>query len=310
MRVAVLPTGKMEWHALPQAFRTLFPNHDFYSLPTQREVDEFGEEFPCCSFTSCDVTTLVSENNADKLLERAAAAAIGNGKMQPPADLVLMLDDLELQNSDQPAAVVQVMREAALRFLAKKQGPGRTRFETVLKKRVSFHLAKPMIESWLLADPTALKTAGLPQSRLPSLPASLDPECFDIQDSTYLSDDGSSCSSWQALQITRKKKDHMPLWLKKGSPRQLHPKHYLSWLWKDPTNKSCSAYDETSTGVAALKAFNWAALLGKNSQHARFARALIADVALALSEPNPFQGGTAAETFPVPSSPELVLRNL
>lgn len=38
MRVAVIPTGRAEWRALPQALQTLFPDHEFYAVPTEAEV--------------------------------------------------------------------------------------------------------------------------------------------------------------------------------------------------------------------------------------------------------------------------------
>jgi hypothetical protein len=52
MRVAILPTGRMEWNALPMALARLFPDHEFYSLPSQREIDSHPHDFPLASFTS------------------------------------------------------------------------------------------------------------------------------------------------------------------------------------------------------------------------------------------------------------------
>ena len=81
MRIAILPTGKMEWIALPKALKNLFPSHDFYCLPTQLEIDSNPNHFPAAPITTCDVTLIKGrENNADKLVARAAAEAIGDNK--------------------------------------------------------------------------------------------------------------------------------------------------------------------------------------------------------------------------------------
>jgi hypothetical protein len=155
----------MEWQALPTALRLLFPGHDVYSLPTAVEVESNKDiEFPVPSFTSCDVTRLAGLScTADKLIERAVGAAIGD-RRQPPADLVVILDDLEIVNLSQPEAVIEIVREAAQRYLNDLAAgiPGKLaasirsqRHEEhvkALRERVSFHLAKPMIEERIIAN--------------------------------------------------------------------------------------------------------------------------------------------------------------
>lgn len=61
MRVAILPTGGLEWEALPDALQTLFPEHDFYSVPTREEVNAYGEDYPAPSFTSGDASKLLEK---------------------------------------------------------------------------------------------------------------------------------------------------------------------------------------------------------------------------------------------------------
>lgn len=38
MRLAILPTGRTEWHGLPGALGRLFPGHDLIALPSQQEI--------------------------------------------------------------------------------------------------------------------------------------------------------------------------------------------------------------------------------------------------------------------------------
>jgi len=102
VRIAILPTGRMEWQALPTAFNRLFPGHIFYGLPTTEEIESNKDlEFPIPSFTSCDVTLLAGRTAAldpptaaDKLIQRAVAEAIGD-RGQERAHLVVILDEKE-----------------------------------------------------------------------------------------------------------------------------------------------------------------------------------------------------------------------
>jgi len=55
MRVALLPTGRTEWHGLPGALRSLFPadpSHEFYVVPTGEEIRSNPDGFPYPGFTS------------------------------------------------------------------------------------------------------------------------------------------------------------------------------------------------------------------------------------------------------------------
>ena len=52
MRIAILPTGETEWIGLSQAFQRLFPEHDFYCLPTKVERDSNPGMYPYNGFTS------------------------------------------------------------------------------------------------------------------------------------------------------------------------------------------------------------------------------------------------------------------
>jgi hypothetical protein len=109
MRVALLPTGRTEWHGLSDALRRLFPSHDFYVLPEELVFHSTG---PFDGFTSFSLTAKHEgeylPENATNLVGRAAQEALGDGSRREPADAVVVLDDLELANRQQPDRVVRV----------------------------------------------------------------------------------------------------------------------------------------------------------------------------------------------------------
>lgn len=308
MRVAILPTGRMEWDALPMALSGLFAGHHFYSLPTNAQMLSPGQEFPIPSFTSCDVLQRCGRScNADKLVQLAVAEAIGDRKREA-ADLVVILDDLEIVNLYQPQAVIEIMREAAQRFLISQHSPIRERHERALSERVSFHLAKPMIEAWLFADPMGPIRAGMPHQKRPQLLAGTDPECFVTVDAAYDADTGSQCMVWNALPY-RKNKKCTPAWLRADPNRMLHPKAYIAWLCMDTNKNNCTAYAESQGGAEALSHLDWHAVLGVNN-HCGFVRAMIDDIAHALGLGPPFPGCCAPETDLSTSRPGQLFRNI
>lgn len=317
MRVALLPTGRMEWAALRIALARLFPAHEFYSIPTEAEVVSYESiDFPAQSFTSCDVRRILGRpNNADKLIQRAVGEALSD-RTRSGADLVVVIDDMEVANRAQAGAVTSVVREAVERHLASLSHRAglRATHAAALRDRVSFHVAKPMIESWLFPDPRALRLAGVPVARRPVTMEGADPENFQTVDTAYDGDTGAACTCWHALPSrtpaqTEKKRKSRPQWLKAGPDRQLHPKAYLAWLCSDPSEPTCSCYAESRGGASALGAVDWAALF-RDPTHAPFARALIHDIADALGEPEPFPGLVAPETARTRLPPTPLLRNL
>ncbi len=82
MRVAVLPTGRMELLGVPPALRALFPAHEFYSISKRPK----GEE-PFDSFTSSgEALDVASPNgNVDKIIQQMAAELVPgrDGRARP-----------------------------------------------------------------------------------------------------------------------------------------------------------------------------------------------------------------------------------
>jgi hypothetical protein len=310
----------MEWEAMGPALQRLFARHncEFYALPTPLEINTiaYNGGFPLASCTSCDITRVADRpNNADKLIDRAVGAAIGDRSVKA-ADLVLIIDDLELVNLTQPDAVTMAVRKAAARHLDRFTENLRLqhRVRRALRERVSFHLVKPMIESWLFADPEGPRRSGVPLARVPHRLATGDDEDFQTDDAAFELDTGERCSAWAAMPTAsprQRKRKHKsrPVWVKAGELRRLHPKAYMSWLCTDPDQSNCSSYSETTHGAPALAAIDWEALLGAPAS-APFARALVNDIADCLGIDPPFPGHVAACTASSVLPREPVLRNL
>lgn len=276
MKVAILPTGRMEWNALPGTLSRLFPEHEFYAVPEQQLYDSKG---PLDGFTSSRLRPGQPYQNAVGLIEKAAQEALGDRK-RAAADLVIILDDLELANSDQPEAVTAVMKDAVDLHLGcdrvSRVAAILDRTKTVLSNKVSFHLAVPMIESWLFADPEALATAGVPPHPGPQL---VGPclEDFHTGDLGYLDATEQTCPQWSSR--GGRKKDR-PKWL--GQDRARHPKGYLQWLCRDGEAANCTSYDEARGGAAGLKALRWETLLAQPGLS--YLAAMLEDLAFRLGD--------------------------
>lgn len=280
MRVAILPTGRTEWEGLACALTRLFPAHEFYSIPTLSEVYSNPNQFPYDGFTSTALTEammLSPPESARRLVARAAQEALGDRK-SPAADLVLIVDDVELPNMEHPERVVRVMQQAVhnhLRELAHTQHQPRT--QSVLREKVSFHLVKPMIEAWFFADDHALKRAGVADITVVQFQQETDPENFITRDRAYLAATEAHCPCWAGLPSSRKR-NCRPKWLGSLS-RQHHPKGYLQWLCIDPQGRTCTRYSETKGGGRALANIDWNRLIKRNQAHCYYLRALLEDLA-------------------------------
>lgn len=299
MRVAFLPTGRTEWHGLPAAFARLFPDHAFEVIPSAVEVADHGEGYPLDGITSCRLGAkheATPPESAILLVERAATVLMD----RDPPDLLVILDDLELENRDQPDQVVRVFRAAVERHVtdadARKQ-----RARARLAEHASFHLVAPMIEAWFFGDAAALATAGVTEPHVLVPDRSL--EQFATTDLGYHAATESDCSSWQLKQ----EKKRRPKWL--GVERMYHPKGYLQWLTRDPADRNCTRYRETEHGAAALRSIDWNALRGQAGMN--FLNALCEDIAYKLDVP--YQ--PPADVVPVATSlsqrpAQNLLRNL
>lgn len=299
---------------MARCLEALFPSHSFETVSAREEPD--GTRIPFDSFTSSRLPPRLVPDALRRLVEKLASE-VYPGRDGNPADMAVLIEDLELPNADQIPVLVEAVRGAVSAHLADVQerrgSLSRDRAARALRERASFHLAVPMIESWLFGDATALATVGVPEERMPPrLVSGRDPERFETSDPDFSMDDGSACAAL-AARNARRHEARRPAWVLVPRPtvplwrRELHPKAYLSWLCRDPANERCSTYREAEGGADALASLSWPVVLGA-PDHFQWARALVHDLADALNEPVPaFAEGSCAR-MPLGGSP--ILRNL
>lgn len=282
MRVALLPTGKLELLGLAQALGRAFPEHEFHCVALS------GND-PFRSFTSATLP-LSSLHERDSSLSELVGGVVDQLYPRQTSDLVVVLDDLELRNRGNEAIVVDELRQAVTRHLARVQSraPHAVRdIQQLLRQSASFHLAAPMVESWLFADPDGPARAHAPAAHLPpKLRHGLDPERFETDDPDYSADTGQCCTARNALPL-HAQKAALPEWLKTDAPRariqvlrEAHPKRYMAWLCRSPAKRNCSTYSDRA-GAESLKQIAWDRVLAIPG-HMRFLRALLFDLADAL----------------------------
>jgi len=216
---------------------------------------------------------------ARDLVARAAQEALGD-RRRTAADLVVVLDDLELANLARPEVVTRVFRQAVVRHLADDhvQGPIRTRTAQVLRERVSFHLIVPMVEAWLFADRNALAVAGVQAaSQVFTEP---DLEAFCTNDVRYMGATETECPGW----ASKRHRKYRPKWLGTAM-RERHPKGYIQWLCRDGAAKNCTTYNESKSGGEALGGLMWNEVLGRPGSPFGYLRARLADLSVTLGPP-------------------------
>ncbi len=302
MRVALITTGKTELLGLPDALTRLFPGHTFEAVE-----DVPGRAF--WSFTSnrLPVPPAPYPFMVDKIIARAVAMV--DPRVSDTPDMVLVLDDLEMANLDQPDVVAEVFRDALGRHL-KGYEPNVeliAAMRSEVARKVSFHLAVPMIESWIFADPQGPHRAGV-GTATPVRVRDGDVEDFQTVDAAYAAADDEACPEWCKR---RRPSGDRPKWLGAGD-RTKHPKGYLQWLMRDGSKITCTTYREAKEGVDALKGIDWAEVL-KYKHRCSFVRSLVADVAALLNQApaiESWQGDEASVTSCSTTRTDPLLRNL
>lgn len=324
MRVAIIPTGVMELGGLAAALQRLFPAHELYALPKI-------EARPGQPATPHDQTNThrvsAGESREGPKSPRSRLIAALAGAVYPPgrgdtADLAIALDDLELFNLDQPGVVVGAIR-AAVRSHMDDQALRLTMADAnelrrCLRERASFHLAVPMPESWLFADKRGPANSGVQDANMVRLRQGIDPEQFETDDPEYSADDGVHCERLHALNRRKGLKPRKVPWKIDRHPehpwcsRERHPKAYIQWLCRDPSENDCTRWQESREGVEALKKLDWHAALAKPTW-CTWLRALVDDLADGLGELPPVPGATGVLcplTARKRGDPDAVLRNL
>jgi hypothetical protein len=274
--VSLIVTGHLEEVGLASSLGRVFPAATF---SVEKRLD---------SFTSARAKKLGPTRApalVDKIAERLVAT-VDPGRGGKPADHVMVVEDLEVANLDQPEVVVDVFRDAVERHIERvwssleRREKGRER----LRERASFHLFSPMIEAYFFADPAWLAAAGVTAAT--QLAAGTDLEDFVIADTTYL--EAPPCpKSWAMANRAR------------------HPKHYLQFLL-DPNIPPATKYRETQEGARALECVDWKVLVAKRVAHVRLARSMLLDLADGLGRPADLSPGPA---HPATRGRPTLLRN-
>jgi hypothetical protein len=317
VRVALIPTGVMELLGLRDCLARLFPRHDFEAIPLVPARPGTSPEPFSQSFTTRHRPTVDVPTTLAKLVQELAGQIYP--RRRDAADVAIVVDDLELFNLDQPAAVVGAVRQGVREHVERSPLAPADKAELArcLRERASFHLAVPMTEAWFFADPGSLARNGVPPNRPARLRADVDPEAFESDDPAYSADDGSACLTIADRNRRRRENRRAP-WLITAQPdvswfvRERHPKAYLQWLCCEPHDNQCTGWRESKAGAEALRGLDWGAVLS-NPAHCAYARALIDDLADALGEPLPLLsgGGTIAPlTARKPARQAADLRNL
>jgi hypothetical protein len=280
--IKLIVTGDMEKGALHTSLQEVFrPLH-------QNQAVEWLTPHKAHAATSCRLPR--SEKPTEKMVALAniMIAEVLYSKIGKRPDLVLVIDDVELHNTGQEALIATHFRLAIAQAI--KKSPSFTQKEAeirlLLRKRCSFHLLKPMVESYLFGDTNALR---LITNKIPQLPQGLDLEEFETNDEQYL----PHCHAING------KHPNAPDWRE-----ECHPKRYLQFLNPD--------YSETKEGRKALAALKWGSLTTNNT-HLQVIRALFADLADCIHVANPLPGQAHPVFWPPTQNNnenDMVLRNL
>jgi hypothetical protein len=220
------------------------------------------------------------------------------GKTGKPADLVVVIDDVELGNLGQEKVIATHFQNAVRHEFNKYKDKYNTKtiqkYQSILREKCSFHLLKPMVESYLFGDDNALQLAGVPNGENPQLVHPTDVEQFETNDSAWL----PTCHRENAKRQSKK------LWWH----HECHPKHYLEHL----TERGQVFYDETSYGKNALEKLAWRKV-PKCLDDTPFILSLFEDIADWFGILNPLGKGKTHPNFYPPKSvnrANLLLRNM
>ncbi len=273
-RIKLIVTGDLEKLALHESLRSLFP-----AAPVGEPGDvveaviwDRPRKLHCATshrLTSGKAPSVPMLDLVQAMMDEACV-----GKRGVPADLVVVMDDVELGNLGQEAVILEHFRAAVNQKLDSYEQRTRARYRAILRERCSFHLLCPMVEAYLFGDPAALAVAGVPPSRTPLL-VSTDVEQFESNDPAWLPE----CVLENEVQGSLN-----PWWR-----NERHPKRYLEHLLGE------TVYEETEQGKRALLELRWRQV-PKSPAETSMLRCLLEDIATWFGVPNPL--GAGGSLFP------------
>ncbi|OQW92721.1 MAG: hypothetical protein BWK79_14080 [Beggiatoa sp. IS2] len=289
-RIKLIVTGDMEKQALHKSLQRFFPDQ------LNGEKVEWDQPRKVHCATSHRLLPNSEPSNPMQELAKAMIAEASSGKKSEPADLVIVIDDVELGNLGQEDIIAKHFRTAVKQALEKEKYSSDTedRYRKILREKCSFHVLRPMAESYFFGDSNALLVAGVPTGVTPKLVHPTDVEQFETNDPNWL----PICRTENA------KRQQLTSWWH----HERHPKHYLEHL----TDRGQVFYDETTYGKKALEGIKWEQVL-KCSEDIIFVRSLFEDISDWFGIQNPLgRGETNPDFYPVKSvnRANLLLRNM
>lgn len=267
--IRFIVTGDMERRALVPSMQACFP-----AVTLEDETVRWSTAPMLSGATTHRLRAEDPPNSTMRSLARALIAELLAGEDGKPADLVAVVDDLELANLDQPAVVGAHFRHAVERDIAARNlaAHDEAALRARLRERGSFHLLCPMVEAYLFGEAAALVRAGCAADVEPLL-VSEDFEAFESCDPAWLPE----CNRENGIQQPSKR------WWRE----ERHPKHYLTHL----VERAGRRYRETKEGVAALRVLAWTSV-ARGEASIALMRALFEDIADFFGVPSPLGAGT------------------
>ena len=314
--IRLIVTGDLEELALHESLRRVFGD-------SRHDGEEVIWDPPHKLHGATSRRLLTSERPPRPIRElvRVMLDEVLIGKHDSPADLVLVIDDVELDNIDQEVVIAghfkSALEEALATRLKDRSLQVRERSRERVRERCSFHLLRPMVESYFFGDIDALRSMG---ARSTPLLRHIDVERSET-DST------SSASPERARLLPHVDVENFetidtdPGWLEEcriSNERQhrerpwwrheRHPKHYLEHL----LNREGLLYDEKIHGESALQNLDWEHV-PKADADCAVVRCLFEDLADWFGVANPLGPGDMQEClYPLRSvdRSKLLLRNM
>lgn len=276
-RIKLVVTGDMERLALAESLSRYFPNQ---TAAGDDVIWERPRKLNCVTSNRLPPNP-TSTSTQMQALARAMIDEAIDGKTGHPADLVIAIDDVEVANLGQEAIIGQHFRMACQQALNDKasSAQARSRHAQIVQQRCSFHLLRPMVESYLFADAVALATAGVSSSIVPVLRHPSDVEEFEVTDPSWLP---------QCHHVNGAKQAQFPWWRE-----ELHPKRYLEHL---VLRGAGGSYEETDQGRRALLNLQWASAATVPTGISLL-RALFEDISDWFGVQSPLGAGTLAAAF-------------
>ena len=290
--IRLIVTGDVEELALHESLRRVFGDarHD-----GEEVIWDPPRKLDCA--TSRRLSPSERPPRPMQALARAMLDEVLIGKRGTPADLVLVIDDVELGNVDQEVVIAGHFKKALEEALAARLKEHSLKiceqYRARVRERCSFHLLRPMVESDFFGDGDTLRSMG---ARSMPLVRHTDVERFE----TIENDPG-----WlEECRIANQRQQRERPWWR----HECHPKHYLEHLLQ----REGIFYDEVRHGEPALQRLAWSQV-PKAVADCTIARCLFEDLADWFGVANPLGAGDMDQGLYPPRSVDrskLLLRNM